>query len=46
MISAPRARILTDAERAGGTGYKTPEKTKPMILFFFLWSTSPPAFAS
>lgn len=47
MISVPRAWILTDADRAGGTSYKTQEKMKPIILvFFFLWSTSPPAFAS
>lgn len=35
MIRAPRARILTDTDRAGGTGYKTREEMKPMILFFY-----------
>lgn len=45
MISAPRAGILTDADCAGGTSYKTREKMKP-VSFFFLWSTSLPAFAS
>lgn len=46
MISAPRAGILTDADCAGGTSYKTQEKMKPISFFFFLWSTSLPAFAS
>lgn len=32
MISAPRARILTDADCAGGTSYKTQEKMK--LIFF------------
>lgn len=36
MISVPRAWILTDADRAGGTSYKTREKMKPIILVFFL----------
>lgn len=35
MISVPRAWILTDADRAGGTSYKTREKMKPIILGFF-----------
>lgn len=35
MISAPRAWILTDADRAGGTSYKPQEEMKPMISFFF-----------
>lgn len=47
MISAPRAQILTDADCAGGTSYKTQEKMKLIFFFFFfLWSTSLPAFAS
>lgn len=34
MISAPRAGILTDADCAGGTSYKTQEKMKPISFFF------------
>lgn len=35
MISAPRAQILTDADCAGGTSYKTQEKMKLIFFFFF-----------